>query len=145
MVVFLHIKVVFILQNVMIDKNNLFSYGYERIGDKWEIKYDDFVIQIVETTDNLSDLEKFSELIIDTKSIFLFMLISLIASLLTITILLANKLTKYHINPKNKNLYSFFGLIFAILFVASYFELMEHTRAIEYVFFGFPESPPYPK
>ena len=44
---------------IVTEKNNFFSYGYEQNGDAWELKYDDFIIQIVQTTDNFKDLSDF--------------------------------------------------------------------------------------
>lgn len=147
MVVFLkHVKVVFKLQNIVIDKNNFFSYGYEKFGDKWELKYDDFIIQIVQTTDNFKDLSDFRKLIIDTKSIFLFLLFSLIVTLLLTTVLVANRLGKKYIKPKRMIFYSVTWFIFAVSFSMSAIELFSNISDIEYdFFFKFPESPPYPK
>ena len=132
-------------ENIAIDKNNFFSYGYEQIGDKWELTYNDFIIHIVQTTDNFKYLSEFRKLIIDSKTIFLVMLFSLIVTLLLTTILLVKRFGKKYIEPKRMIFYSVAWFIFAIIFGMSSIELSGNIKELEYIFFDFPESPPYPK
>ena len=75
-------------------------YGYEQIGDKWELTYNDFIIQIVQTTDNFKDLSEFRKLIIDSKSIFFYMPFTLIIALLLTTILLVKRFGKKYFNKR---------------------------------------------
>ena len=129
----------------MTEKNNFFSYGYEQNGDAWELKYDDFIIHIVQTTDNFKDLYEFRKLINESKTIFFYMPFSLIVALLLITVLAANKYGKKHLEQKRKIFYTIICMITAISFGMSLIELSSNTKELEYIFFDFPESPPYPK
>lgn len=137
-------KVVFELQNSVNDKNNFFSYAYEQTGDKWELTFNEFVIQIVQTSDNFKDLSSFRKLINGTKSTFFIMLCSLIITLLLITVLVANKFEKKHLADKTKIVCTIMFLIFGVSFSFSLIELLANIKDIEYVFFNFPESPTYP-
>ena len=131
---------------IVTEKNNFFSYGYEQIGDKWELTYNDFIIHIVQTTDNLKDLSEFRKLILDSKTTFFYMPLTLIIALLLITVLAANRFGKKYIKPKRMIFYSVIWFIFAVSFGMSSVELFGNIRDIEYnFFFKFPESPPYPK
>ena len=129
----------------MTEKNNFFSYRYEQNGDAWELKYNDFIIQIVQTTDNFKDLYEFRKLINESKTIFFYMPFSLIVALLLITVLAANKYGKKHLEEKRKIIYTIIFMIAAISFGMSSIELSSNTKELEYIFFDFPESPPYPK